>query len=120
MTKQQHRGPHRYRRTELGKNKYVVYSCILTNCTHYLSKSLMLGKESLCHRCEGTLILTQEHLRDERNILSCDDCLRKRLERINKLKEVPYSTGIDSLSEKVIMNDAIIEEEDIRKLLGIT
>lgn len=117
MTKQHHRGPHRYRRTELGKNKYVVYSCILTNCTHYLSKSLMLGKESLCHRCDGTLILTQEHLRDERNILSCDNCLRERLIRINKLKEIPPDLASNKTQEAIY--DSVIEEEDIRKLLGI-
>jgi hypothetical protein len=48
---------HKYERTTIGKNSYVVYRCVLPDCTHYLSESLIGGKESICWRCGDICVI---------------------------------------------------------------
>lgn len=50
---------HRYRRAVLGKD-YVVYKCVLPDCTHYLSEQFIIGKKNLCWRCNEPHIITRK------------------------------------------------------------
>ena len=47
-----HPGPHYYRRVRMGKDKkYVVFRCILPNCSHYVPKELAIGRQAVCWKC---------------------------------------------------------------------
>lgn len=50
---------HKYQRARLGK-KYVIYRCMLPNCTHYVSEDLLQNRVAICWRCEEPFQITAE------------------------------------------------------------
>ena len=54
-----HTGAHKYKRKWIGKNKdYEVYACVLPNCSHYITPTLLEGKEFICWRCGNVVVAT--------------------------------------------------------------
>lgn len=41
---------------------YEVFKCALPGCTHFVSRELADGRQSLCWNCGGELILNAENL----------------------------------------------------------
>lgn len=59
MPKKQH--VHKYRKVKLGKDgKYVVYACSLPDCSHFIPADLVIGKRSICWRCESEFIINEK------------------------------------------------------------
>lgn len=71
---------HRYQRAFLDKDKkYPVYKCNLPNCTHYLAKALVRGKEALCNRCGKLMIMGPLQLTLAKP--HCNDCVKPKEEK---------------------------------------
>ena len=48
---------HKYKRVRQGRNKdYIIFRCTLVNCTHYLSKEFLIGKEGICWSCNNKFV----------------------------------------------------------------
>lgn len=54
---------HKVRRRNLGRKKdYIVYACVLPNCSYYVVPDLILGKEVICWSCGKPFIMTYGRL----------------------------------------------------------
>jgi len=52
---------HRYKRAKLGKGKdFIIYQCVLPDCTHYLSAERIVGKKNLCWVCDKPHTIYQD------------------------------------------------------------
>lgn len=54
---------HKYQRTDISKTphkEYIVYRCVLPDCNHYIVPELLIGKRSLCHRCDEEFVITSD------------------------------------------------------------
>jgi|SRR5215204_7081642 len=88
---------HRYQRAFIDKEKkYPVYRCNLPNCTHYLAKSLVKGKEGVCNRCGKTMIMGPLQLTLAKP--HCLDCVKpkdeKKLAAIREIVEAMDSSRV--------------------------
>jgi hypothetical protein len=41
---------HKYKKVKLGRG-YIVYRCVLPDCTHYLSAKHVVGQKNICWVC---------------------------------------------------------------------
>ncbi len=82
---------HKYERTEIGNKGWIVYRCVLPDCSHYLpSANLIIGKESLCHGiCDGTVIYTQEDFNQKLKRPMCLACREQRQKQKEAMQSVP-------------------------------
>lgn len=54
---------HKYRKVNIGrKEPYIVYRCMLPDCSHYLPESLIEGKKSICWRCGKEFVMTRAQM----------------------------------------------------------
>lgn len=67
---------HRYEKTILGKNNYVVFRCNLPNCAHYVNSKLVEGKITLCNRCGEEMILDKRAMKFVKPY--CVNCVKVR------------------------------------------
>lgn len=67
---------HKYQGALLGKD-YEIYRCMRPACTHYIKKSLGLGRETLCHGCEEKTIIRGRADRLPLKPL-CDTCRNRK------------------------------------------
>ena len=75
-----HPGPHKYHRVKMGKTReYIVYRCALPTCTHYILRELVVGRESLCHRCGKAFILTNKSIQRAKPTCGCLSFRQERL-----------------------------------------
>jgi hypothetical protein len=37
---------------------YPVYKCMVTGCAHWLSRDLVIGRETVCWRCGQRMVMT--------------------------------------------------------------
>ncbi len=47
----------------LNQAGYPVMKCILPGCRHFISLELCIGRECVCWRCEGTMIMSNESIK---------------------------------------------------------
>jgi len=74
---------HKYLRQTLGHKGYIIYKCILPNCSHFLAEKLVLGRQAICWRCDNSFIITKFHKKPH-----CESCVKgNRKEIDNKLLE---------------------------------
>lgn len=81
---------HKYKRitTETGK---TIYRCNFPGCTHWIFKSLILNRRTICVQCNNPAIITRKMLRNVN--LKCVYCM-EGIERENKL-------NVDDLLTKI-------------------
>ena len=51
---------HKYKKVNLAKSKakpYIVYRCMLPNCSHYVTEKMVLGRISLCWSCNHPFVI---------------------------------------------------------------
>lgn len=50
---------HKYKRINISSREkpYYVYKCMLPNCSHYMPPHLVIGKYSLCWKCDESFIM---------------------------------------------------------------
>lgn len=72
--KKVHDGPHKYQRIK--QTSRNIWRCMLTNCTHFLRREEIIGKESICHRCGKKFLIEKAliHLKK----LHCRECTKTR------------------------------------------
>jgi len=87
---------HKYKRNKLGKG-YVVYECVLPDCTHYLEESRIVGKRTICWVCGKQTTI----YRDSNGILArphCKGCTKtKKQEREDVLTFDPRLLNIPDI-----------------------
>lgn len=64
---------HKYKRAELGNNGYVIYRCMLPNCSHYLAQHLAVGRSSICWKCGDEFTMTMTSVK--RSKPKCLECI---------------------------------------------
>lgn len=81
-----HELPHKYEKRDLGVAKpYMVQHCALKSCTHYLSMTAAIGKESLCWKCDKPFILTRLSARlKQPRCLDCKEVRDKRVKAVDQ------------------------------------
>lgn len=68
---------HKYQRVDIAKTpgkSYPVFKCVLPQCSHYITPELVVGKETICWRCDEVFLLTVDLARLVRP--HCKDCTR--------------------------------------------
>lgn len=70
---------HKYVKKIIGKD-YVVYACADSNCTHYTTPKLTIGKLSICNRCGNTFAITADMVMAGREMAKphCRNCTKGR------------------------------------------
>lgn len=63
---------HKYMKVEWGKNKTVVFRCMIPGCTHYVHEEMVRNRRSLCWKCGNPFVMTLEKLLRKKP--KCDDC----------------------------------------------
>lgn len=89
MPRKQLHNTHKYEKVDLGREKpYLVYKCILPECTHYVPVHLAEGKASMCWRCGERHIVSKKTLLLKRP--HCDDCTmtKREAEKIAPIETV--------------------------------
>ena len=84
---------HKYERVEIGNKGWVVYRCILPECSHYLpTAQLIINRESLCHGiCNGIVIYTQDDFNQKLKRPMCASCREQRQRQKEALISIPIS-----------------------------
>jgi len=83
---------HKYERIIQGKNKsHIIFACRLPNCTHFLTRELIVGKESLCWKCHDSFVLGSMDRNMRRPVCS------KHKDRRKKLEVMAPSIDVDAL-----------------------
>lgn len=86
---------HKYHLIRLGskKDSKKVYACALPECTHYQpSKNQVVGKKSICWKCEDEFIISKDVTRFNRVKPKCNKCRGK------VKKDVSIDRAIDMLT----------------------
>jgi hypothetical protein len=80
---------HKYERTELGSKGYTVYKCMIPDCPHFIEPRLVVGRLSICHGCDGELILTKTMINIEQiKRPVCEECKAERIRRRKELQTI--------------------------------
>ena len=66
---------HKYRRARLGKS--IIYKCVMPGCSHFIQKSLIEGRVSVCWRCPNPFVITQLTLRNCPAKPHCENCYKR-------------------------------------------
>lgn len=77
---------HRYQRGKLN-DSYVIYRCNLPDCSHYLPRDMVRGKQAICNRCGNIMIMGPLQLSLAKP--HCNDCVETKGEskRLKKLMQ---------------------------------
>ena len=81
---------HKYLRVRSYRDrKYITWRCVLPTCTHTIAHAFISGKESVCWKCEGKMLMSGRALQRERP--TCERCRgikqQKALEKVDAVLE---------------------------------
>lgn len=89
---------HKYQRVDIGRKngpndrkKFIVFKCVLPDCTHYVEEALAEGKFCVCNRCNGLMTLTKAAMQLAKP--HCPDCT-KRKKQLPDLGDLLKDKGI--------------------------
>ncbi len=85
---------HTYWRDRKRKN---IYKCAAPDCSHYIEKNFLEGKQSLCNSCGREIVLTPYHLTTARP--KCDFCSKHK--RARALKEIADNPELQDILMKM-------------------
>lgn len=70
---------HSYKKVNIGAGRdYYVFQCQDPSCSHYLPAALVLGKLSLCPRCDDPFVMGENHL--AQTLPYCNNCKKSEEE----------------------------------------
>jgi hypothetical protein len=69
---------HKYINKKLGTKGYRIYKCVLPNCTHFIAENLVIGRQSICWRCDAVFIITKLHKKPH-----CNDCIKGHKQEVD-------------------------------------
>lgn len=98
---------HKYQKAKLGKDRsYIVYKCVLPECSHYITPELLPGKLAICFRCESKFVIERDMVRKGREMLKlhCKNCTRNKTNETkvaaaSKAESLMQSLGIAPVDE---------------------
>src|SRR5688500_15107948 len=67
---------HQYKKVRLSKGGAFVYRCMLSDCPHYISPALILGKSSICPSCHESFVI--DKYASQRTFPICETCRAKK------------------------------------------
>lgn len=83
---------HKYKKVDIGRKNgpkdhkhFVVFKCILADCTHYIEWRLAEGKFCICNRCGNLMVLTKAAM--NLTLPHCPECTKRK-------KELPDLTDV--------------------------
>lgn len=88
-----HEGPHKYIKA-IFRTGTIVYRCGLTNCPHSLPEPFIVGKLSICWRCNSIFIITKKSTTSKK--LHCEGCTRGKYNKPKEKSQIMES-DIDEL-----------------------
>jgi hypothetical protein len=65
---------HKYYRIRVGRDKRPVFRCAIPGCVHKCEKELVIGRFTICHRCDEEVVMTRKMV--ELAKPHCDDCTK--------------------------------------------
>ena len=69
---------HKYKKVNIATKKmYYVWACQLPNCTHYLTKTQVIGKLCICWVCGEVCIVQKENDGQVRTKPHCPKCTKR-------------------------------------------
>lgn len=73
---------HKYKKTVFRQSRTVVFKCTLPGCTHFILPELLLGRKSICWRCEKEHVVIDNGLAKQ----ICESCrsLRRKKKKFNE------------------------------------
>ena len=90
---------HKYKKVDIGRKngpndrkKFLVFKCMLPDCTHYIDWKLAEGKTCLCNRCSNPMILTKAAM--DLTLPHCQGCT-KRKKVIVDLTDILKEKGLE-------------------------
>ena len=62
--RKRHMGAHKYQRlrwkSAKSREPYYIYKCMIPGCTHYVPRDLVIGNETICWKCNKTIIMDSQ------------------------------------------------------------
>jgi ssDNA-binding Zn-finger/Zn-ribbon topoisomerase 1 len=90
---------HKFKKTDIGRKngpndrkKFIVFKCVLPDCTYYIEASLAEGKFCICNRCGNLMILTKAAMKLAKT--HCPDCTERKV-ILPDLSEMLKDKGIE-------------------------
>lgn len=78
-----HIGPHKYLKDKFKQSGTVIFKCVLPGCQHYLNDRFIIGKISLCWRCNQPFLIDKQL--KELKKPHCHDCTKGRQDTTTSL-----------------------------------
>lgn len=84
---------HKYKKVDIGakngpndRKEFIVFKCMLPDCTHYIEQALAEGKFCLCNRCGELMTLTKAAMQLVKpHCISCTQHKHKPLPNLGDL-----------------------------------
>ena len=82
---------HKYKRVNIATKpkEYFVFRCVLSNCSHYITELLIIGKNSLCWNCNNPFVISRHKAKPV-----CDSCRIDTNEEDEKVVEILKGIGV--------------------------
>ena len=74
---------HKYRKVLWGKQKTIVWRCMLPGCSHYVHDEMVRNRKSLCSLCNAPFVMNPDKMR--RIKPRCDRCQHRKNPVISQL-----------------------------------
>lgn len=97
------RHTHKYILRDIGTKEKPrkVYCCALPDCTHFMpQKVLVIGKKSICWKCNTEFTIPKELVDTDRVKLKCTKC-RKLFHKKGREEEVKELVSLDTAIDKL-------------------
>lgn len=93
------------------KKRPGYFRCAAPDCTHFIDRESVHGKQSVCTQCGATFILDYPDLkRVKPRCINCSDTKKARV--LRKAQELTRYLGTDSFGTPGVVADALVEDLD--------
>lgn len=90
---------HKFKRKDIGRKngpndrkKFIVFACILPECTYYVEKALAEGKFCICNRCGSLMTLTKAAM--DMASPHCPACTKRKV-KLPDLTDILKNKGLE-------------------------
>lgn len=66
---------HKYKKIKWGKNKTIIWRCMLPGCSHYIHDEMIRNRKSICWGCSAVFTMNPDKMRRVKP--KCDACQHK-------------------------------------------
>lgn len=104
-----HAGPHKYVKATFKQSGTEIFRCMLLGCPHFVYEPMIVGRPSICNRCNCQYVITVKSIRAKK--MHCEDCCRGRYNKVKEKEFIP--SAVDSKIDNLLVE---IEREKSEKL----